>query len=512
MPDILLDKTLPEAIQQAENLPSMPAVAVEVLRLTQSDDSTIDDLANVLSMDPALSAKLLKLSNSSMFNLGSEVTSLNRATMVLGLKTVKLMSLSFSLVGSMQGKEEGRFNFEEYWHRSLVNAVSGRVLATAMGSALADEAFLCGLLCRIGQLVLARCLADYDEVLTKSEGSWPTTELEEQCLGFTGSDISTALLQAWELPALICNTVAFMHTPEEIPADASAEAKELVRIMHVASKCEELFCGLDKGTALQQLMSCAAEYYKLNASEVTEFLEGLEANIAETGATLAIDTDGMPSMQEIVATAQTQLVRVSLGVATEAKAAENKAMQLESRNAELRDRANKDKLTGLPNRASFDEFLDNCIHQRVGGGGKQALGLLMMDVDKFKTFNDTHGHQVGDEVLKLVGRTLADVVRDTDLAARYGGEEFAVVMPQTTSFGLKSLAERIRSAVEAQVLASGGEKLSVTISIGGACTTVCHGNKDAAALLKIADHYLYKAKENGRNRCEFFPKTELPKT
>jgi len=512
MSDLLLDKTLPDAIQQAENLPSMPAVAVEVLRLTQNDDSTIDDLAKVLSMDPALSAKLLKLSNSSMFNLGSEVTNLNRATMVLGLKTVKLMSLSFSLVGSMQGKQEGRFKFEEYWHRSLVNAVSGRVLATAMGSTLADEAFLCGLLCRIGQLVLARCLADYDEVLTKGGDSWPTAELEDELLGFNGRDIGAALLQAWELPGLISNTVSFMHTPHDLPSDAPGDTKELVRIMHMASKCEELFCGRDKGTALQELMSCAAEYYKLNSSEVTEFLEGLEANIAETGATLAIDTDGMPSMQEIVATAQTQLVRVSLGVATEAKAAENKAIQLESRNAELRDRAHKDKLTGLPNRASFDEFLDNCIHQRLNGNAKQALGLLMIDVDKFKVFNDTHGHQVGDEVLQLVGRTMAEVVRDTDLAARYGGEEFSVVMPQTTSFGLKSLAERIRSAIEAQVLDAGGQKLSVTISIGGACTTVCHGNKDAAALMKIADHYLYKAKENGRNRCEFFPKTELPKT
>ena len=93
------EQRVPESLFAGEELPSLPAVAVEVLRLCRRDDVTLDDLAGVIAMDPALAAKLLRYSNSSLFNLGTEVTTLQRAMLVLGLKSVQLMSLSFSLAG-----------------------------------------------------------------------------------------------------------------------------------------------------------------------------------------------------------------------------------------------------------------------------------------------------------------------------------------------------------------------------------------------------------------------------
>ena len=102
----LLSDRFPVSLTQAENLPSLPTVALEVIQLTQDDDCTIDLLAQTISCDPALAAKLLKLSNSSLFTMGQDVTTLSRAAMVLGLKTVKLMSLSFSLVESLPGRSQ----------------------------------------------------------------------------------------------------------------------------------------------------------------------------------------------------------------------------------------------------------------------------------------------------------------------------------------------------------------------------------------------------------------------
>ena len=92
---------LQRILDEAERLPSMPAVAAEMLRLIEDETSSLDDFANALSMDPALAGKMLKMANSGLFALGAPVTTLQRATMVLGLKTVKLMSLSVSLVGSL---------------------------------------------------------------------------------------------------------------------------------------------------------------------------------------------------------------------------------------------------------------------------------------------------------------------------------------------------------------------------------------------------------------------------
>ena len=133
-----------------------------------------------------------------------------------------------------------------------------------------------------------------------------------------------------------------------------------------------------------------------------------------------------------------------------------------------------------------------------------------MDVDKFKVFNDTHGHQAGDEVLKMVGAVLKRETRKGDLSARYGGEEFALIAPHTNTFGLKTMAERLRKAIEAETVEFEGKSLKVTASFGAACIATFESAEDTTQLIKLADHFLYKAKENGRNRCEVFSKVQFP--
>ena len=134
-----VDPRLEVLLENAENLPAMPAVAVEFVRLSQDETTSLEKLASVLSRDPALAVKLLRLANSPLFCMATEVTTLQRACMVLGLKTVKLMALSFSLVSTLQaGKGSGPLNYEEFWKRSLVCAVAGRSWAKVAQSSLAD--------------------------------------------------------------------------------------------------------------------------------------------------------------------------------------------------------------------------------------------------------------------------------------------------------------------------------------------------------------------------------------
>lgn len=124
----------------------------------------------------------------------------------------------------------------------------------------------------------------------------------------------------------------------------------------------------------------------------------------------------------------------------------------------------------------------------------------MVDIDHFKRFNDTHGHQVGDQVLRLVAKTLTDCVRAGDLPARYGGEEFAVVLPKTGIQVARPIAERIRTTLAARkiIRRNTGEGLGgITISIGAA---LYHPGETPAALVARADSALYAAKRQGRNR------------
>ncbi|MCX7711392.1 MAG: diguanylate cyclase [Clostridia bacterium] len=161
--------------------------------------------------------------------------------------------------------------------------------------------------------------------------------------------------------------------------------------------------------------------------------------------------------------------------------------------------ANIDGLTGLNNRRN----LFNLAAREFSAAKryKRNLSVLMLDIDHFKQFNDTYGHDTGDEILKLVASTIQASARGSDIVGRYGGEEFSVVLPETDLEGARIVAERIRFAVEALRMKNDtfGE-LQCTLSIGVACC------QDEAAsledLFKIADHMLYKAKESGRNRVE----------
>ncbi len=160
-----------------------------------------------------------------------------------------------------------------------------------------------------------------------------------------------------------------------------------------------------------------------------------------------------------------------------------------------RVRAATDALTGIPNRAYFEELVE-----MLGRGGRRAndaLGILMLDLDHFKALNDRHGHLAGDEVLRGIGRVLRLTVRADDVPARYGGEEFVVVLRRATEETAVEIAERIREAVRRLDLSESGIGEPVTVSVG-----VAVGVADARSLVERADAALYRAKRRGRDRVE----------
>jgi diguanylate cyclase (GGDEF)-like protein/putative nucleotidyltransferase with HDIG domain len=171
----------------------------------------------------------------------------------------------------------------------------------------------------------------------------------------------------------------------------------------------------------------------------------------------------------------------------------------------MRVLASTDKLTGVPNRRLFDERLDAAVAAAPAGGG--PLGLLLLDVDRFKRLNDSYGHPVGDEVLRQVAARLAGAVRGDDLVARIGGEEFAVVAPGTTPEALAALAERCRQAVGGEPFAVATVRIPMTISAGGACLPVHARTRDE--LMRVADRALYRARETGRDRVHVGPGSAL---
>ncbi len=168
---------------------------------------------------------------------------------------------------------------------------------------------------------------------------------------------------------------------------------------------------------------------------------------------------------------------------------------------ELRQMALMDLLTGVPNRRAFEATFKRAIAhtKRSGGSGAGArLGLIVLDVDHFKRINDTHGHTVGDLVLRHLADTISATLRGNDFFARVGGEEFALVVKDTTAEILAEVAERVRHAVASAPLQHDNLTLPCTISAGAALSPP--GAADFDALYSAADAALYQAKNAGRNR------------
>ena len=170
--------------------------------------------------------------------------------------------------------------------------------------------------------------------------------------------------------------------------------------------------------------------------------------------------------------------------------------------AHLRQLVATDPLTGLFNRRHFNERAEYAFRRATRLG--EHLAVLMLDVDHFKTVNDTWGHATGDFALKSLAATLKEAERSIDVLSRYGGEEFAVLLPGTDAEGAVEVAERLRMAVKGmKVLSETGEPIPMSISIGVAALAIT--DKDFSGLLSRADAALYRAKAKGRDRVEVAP-------
>jgi diguanylate cyclase (GGDEF)-like protein len=166
----------------------------------------------------------------------------------------------------------------------------------------------------------------------------------------------------------------------------------------------------------------------------------------------------------------------------------------------LKHQAIHDPLTGLYNRRYLHEVIDQEISRAERH--KQNMGVLMLDLDKFKKFNDEYGHETGDFVLSEFGRLLRTTIRNEDIACRYGGEEFTVLLPESDPEGIMDISERIRVKVREHVFFHDNHSYGpISVSIGAACYP---GNGNTAdLLLKKADEALYEAKQAGRDRVVF---------
>lgn len=283
---------------------------------------------------------------------------------------------------------------------------------------------------------------------------------------------------------------------------------------------------IDDSQDVHRLLKARLRHEELLLRGAVNGHEGLEAARAAAPAIILLDLD-MPDMDGFevlrrlkddpatlnipvivlsgLQSAQDKVTAFDLGAVdyitkpfnlTELRVRIRSALRLHRLVQMLAQRAHIDGLTGLWNRAHFDKRL---VEEAAGcARHRRALSLALVDVDHFKSINDTYGHPSGDAVLQGLSRVLQRECRQEDVACRYGGEEFALIMPDTSPEDGRSVCERVRTALEQVVWPRHPERL-VTVSIGVAGTSVAL-DAEASRWLEAADRNLYAAKKDGRNR------------
>jgi len=480
------------ALKAANRLPSPPAVAMRILELVADEQTTLDELAQVISADPALTAKILKYLNSPVIGLGFEGTTLQEAVARLGTRGAQLLALSFTLVSQKHLQSCPSFSFHRFWSESLARAVAARQLAATSRAWPREEAFITGLVLRLGQLVLATALpAEYEQVLRAGAPGAPALEIRERhALGGDHLHVSLQLLQHWKLPESIWRPLAPLAAPDS--RDEAARASSRARLLALSDAIAAFLAGdkQQRGARLEALYRRASDLAGLERERFRPLLDQIGQDWTAYGELLAIATSEPPDLDALEQEADEHRTALRL-------AAELEVLNLRSENQQLSRLANRDRLTGLLNRGAFDSALATAVADSARPG--RSLALLMLDLDRFKSINDRHGHPVGDAVLNHVARILQSQAAAPATVYRYGGEEFALLVPGADTAAAQTLAESLRSAVAESPYANGTLNVALTISIGIASAGGTAPTVSAAALVAQADEFLYQAKQAGRN-------------
>lgn len=483
------------------NLPSPPAIAVQILTTVQKEDFSLDDLEKIISADPALTSKMLRLANSSFYGLPNKVCNISRALAVLGTNVIKNIALSFVIAADLRNEEDSYFNFDYFWRRSVTTAVAAELVFEAIGEK-DEDIFVTALLQDIGILVMFLGQGEsYVDILKKAvnNNDVELIQAEREELKFDHQYFSALLLEDWGIPTSITEPMRYHHESDKAPE----ELKKKASILDVASLLSSIYSDKETVENVKRLQDKLEIFFSMDSDKTRELLDKVATQSIEILNIFDIDPGDIKPYSQMLQEANDELGKLNLSyeqLVLQLKESKTKAElfanELRHANDKLEKLAFRDGLTNLYNHRYFQEILAREI-SRVERYGR-PLALLLFDIDYFKKVNDTYGHPAGDQVLINMAETITRAVRPSDIIARYGGEEFAVILPETNFSGMKVFAERLRRCVAAMTTETKQHSIKITISCGGA-HFIPGDEISPSILINTADRALYMSKKNGRN-------------
>lgn len=275
------EQAVANAIREISHIATLPEVTLKIIKLVEDPSSTAQDLHNVISKDPALCTRILKVVNSAFYGLPGQIGSINRAIVLLGLNAVKNIAIAASLAKLFKGGQlTPGFSAKDLWTHSVAVGAASRSIATAMGLGLADEAFLAGLIHDVGIIIEMQFdrnrLSDVLDRSAAKGGSF--LAIEEDVFHANHQDFGAALAEKWKFPRSFVHVCGYHHRPFELAADHRAMAAIVCLADHLAAEMKAGFT-LDVGdpTIPGELL----EELRLTTQNVQEIRENLPAQLED---------------------------------------------------------------------------------------------------------------------------------------------------------------------------------------------------------------------------------------
>jgi diguanylate cyclase (GGDEF)-like protein len=495
---------LKNKLRVAGNFPSPPAIALQIVALAGDPEIETGRVAAIISKDPVLSAKILRVANSPLYAKRRKSENLRQALVALGLNAATTLALSFSLVSSYNSASGSGFNYTRYWRRALLSASAARAFAALKGEAVPENIFLAGLLQDIGVLAIDRVQADFYRAVPAEATHAQILSHEMQLLGTDHAALGAWLLRHWKLPEVLCATVEASHDPGI--AEAATAVGVGARCVALGSECVEMLLAHETPADPEALADRAHEWLEISRESLAQAMTTIVAEMPEIERlfdTAILDSDTVTSILE---QARELLTLRNLQAIDWVRELQQTTQQLEERTMVLQDKQRRDGLTGLFNRGYLDEYLRTEFEGSVAGS--HPLSIVFADLDRFKRVNDTYGHPTGDSVLVETARLFLSVVRASDCVARYGGEEFLIVLPGVAAEAARIVCERILARLRDTRHPVAGGTIRVTASLGLATLDASAPFACAADMIEAADRCVYAAKRAGRNRLVCFTLAE----
>ncbi len=310
------NQTLAKLLDHSKQLYTLPGVALRVLELTNNPQVDAAELKACIERDPALTIKVLRVVNSSLFGMSRRVSDLNQALTLLGTKPLKLLVLGFSLPDQLFADLAGDV-LTRYWRHTLTRAVAARELSERLWKVPGDEVFVAGLLKDLGRLVLIQGLGQpYVDFLRRADFSrGQIRTLERHVLGFDHTQLTAGLLEQWGLPPSLVEAVRAPDTREELDA-LPRSSRAMAQILYVAGRLAELLAD-QRTDALSDILQAVRQDHHLSDRHLAGLAAGLDETVTQLADVLSLELPGGLGYSEVLARAYVQLSEAAAEAASE---------------------------------------------------------------------------------------------------------------------------------------------------------------------------------------------------